>query len=185
MAAMREGIAARVVAAVLVLSSPVRADHAPGWLTSRAKPETTLAGITVGETTVGEVVRRFGKFQASKHLSEEQTETEYSWHLPRSVITVSTMHAPEIPPNEQTIIYVEARQREGTRSRVRTGAGVVVGSDFEALVRAYGPRYMTSWRKLSDESSTITFIFSNETELSAGFSDSGQIISLMLGESQE
>ena len=44
---------------------------------------------------------------------------------------------------------------------------------------------MTSWRKLSRESATVTFVFSNETELSAGFSDSGTIISFLLVESQE
>ena len=95
------------------------------------------------------------------------------------------MHPAGTERATQVIYAVEVRRRKRKQSSVRTGAGVPLGGNLDALVRAYGSRYMTSWRKLSPESATVTFVFSNETELSAGFSDSGTIISFLLVESQE
>jgi hypothetical protein len=167
------------------LAKPALTDHAPEWLLSKVQPETRLAGIAVGETTVAGAERRFGRAHTSRLVSEDGTETEYTWHLALSELRVTTMHPPRAPRENQVIYAIEVRQREGRQSKARTGAGVSVGTTLDALVDAYGTRYMTSWRNLSAESATVTFIFSNETELSAGFSDSGRIISLLLVESQE
>jgi hypothetical protein len=169
----------------LLLPASVWADHAPEWIMSTAEPEISLAEILVGETTIADAERRFGQPHTVKILSEDRTETEYVWRLPLSDLTVTTMHPAGTKRDSQTIYAVEVRQREGKQSRARTGAGVAVGADLDALIRAYGPRYMTSWRTLSSESLTVTFVFRNETELSVGFSDSGKINALLLVESRE
>jgi hypothetical protein len=177
---------ATLLAILLFLATSARPDHAPEWLVSPAVPETTLAGLSVDDdTTVADIERRFGKADAVKVVAEDGTETEYSWHLANSDLSVTTMHPAGAKQATQTIYTVQVVRREGKSSSVRTGAGVPLGANLDALVRAYGSRYMTSWRKLSSESATVTFVFSNETELSAGFSDSGTIISFLLVESQE
>ncbi|MBV9494281.1 MAG: hypothetical protein JOZ54_08540 [Acidobacteria bacterium] len=161
------------------------ADHAPEWLMSKAKPETTVAGIEVGVSTVADAEKLYGRTYKSKALVEDGTETEYVWQLPLSEIHVTTMHPRDRAVGKQIIYAVEIRQRAGKRSTARTGAGVMMGEDLDSLVRAYGARYMTRWRKLATESEVVTFIFSNETELSVGFSDEGTITSMLLVESQE
>lgn len=49
------------------------ADHASEWLMSTAQTETTLAGIVVGVTRVGEAVRRLGSLsQAGRYRSQSR-----------------------------------------------------------------------------------------------------------------
>ena len=174
-----------LVALICCCAWPVLSDHAPEWLVSLAEPETTLARIVVGETTVAQAEKLYGPADASKVVAEDGTETEYVWHLPLSELQATTIHPRNEAAGTQTIYAVEVRQRQGRRSNARTGAGVAIGADLDALIRAYGPRYMTSWSKGLGESGTVSFVFNNETELSAGFSDAGTITSLLLVESQE
>jgi hypothetical protein len=171
----------------LLLLAPVvtYSDHAPEWLMASVEPERSLARIRVGESTVGDAERLFGAPHRSKAVADDGTETEYTWDLPLSVIVVNTMHPLRTERAGQTIHAIEVRQKPGKRSSVRTGAGVGMGASLAALTRAYGCRYMTDWRNLSKESKTVTFIFGNETELSAGFSDSGEVVTLFLMESVE
>jgi hypothetical protein len=54
------------------------------------------------------------------------------------------------------------------------------------LIHAYGPVYTTSWRPSPLGSTTFTFLFSDETELSAGISShEGKIVALDLIASEE
>lgn len=175
---------AAVLIMLLLSALSASADHAPEWLMSKATPETTLAGLVAGKTTIAEVERRFGKAVAQS-VAEHGLETEYSWHLALSDLTVTTIHARGEKRATQIVHSITVRQREGKQSQARTGAGVQFGDTLDALLRAYGTRYLTSWRRLSPESATVTFVFENETELSAGFSDEGRIIVLFLLESPE
>jgi hypothetical protein len=90
-----------------------------------------------------------------------------------------------MPQAEQVIYKVEVCQNYGQRSKVATGAGVAMGSRLSDLLRAYGPRYLTRWRELSDVATTITFIFADGSGLAFGFSYEGRVIAISLDESTE
>lgn len=66
--------------------------------------------IVVGESTVADAERLFGKRHASKNLSEDGTETEYTWHLALSDVTVTTMHPAGENASTQIIDTVQVRQ---------------------------------------------------------------------------
>jgi hypothetical protein len=170
---------------VLIASAaPLRADHPPDWLVSRAKVEKSLAGIRVGKTTIAAASRLYGPFSARSFPSNPHG-TEYTWVRPASTIVAMTDHPPDMPQGEQVIYKVEVHQSYGQRSRVATGAGVSIGSKLPDLLRAYGPRYLTHWRDLSDVAATITFIFADGSELAFGFADEGQVIAISLEGSTE
>jgi hypothetical protein len=168
---------------LLILASAAWADHAPEWLISTASPDLTLAGFTVGASTVGDVVLKYGE-PTSADPSPEGYETEYNWTRNGYSITALTMHPLDAARDKQVVLTLEVRG-DWPEPNPSTGAGAALGSTLQDLVHLYGGVYMTHWRSISDESATVTFIFEDETELSFGFSRSGRVYAIRLAGSVE
>jgi hypothetical protein len=172
-----------VVAAVAMFALLARSDHAPEWLVSKAAPEMTLLGISVEGLTLADVESRLGHPQRS--TMQSPNEATHEWDLDGVTLWIATMFPEKHDGSAGEKVH--AIRVNGKRShRAATGAGVHLGDGLDRLVKVYGTRYQTAHVPyMSEESATIIFVFSDETELSAGFSDGGKIISLQLAASIE
>jgi hypothetical protein len=177
-----------VILAALLLSlvPAARADHAPEWQMSTRKPETALAGIRVGKDSIAEARKVLGQSTRSKDLPDFPGEAEYVWDKGGTQIVLGTGFDPEKRSPRDEIVYSVKVSGTKVPARYATKAGVKLGDDLRALIRAYGPVYTTSWRPSKPGSQTFTFLFSDETELSASLSSQeGKIVELDLIASQE
>jgi hypothetical protein len=147
---------------------------------STRKPETSLAGILVGKTSIDAVRKRLGNPTRFRDLPNFPGEAEYIWEQDGSKLKMGTMYDSEHRTAEGEIVYTVEVSGARASKRYATGAGIELGDNLAALIHAYGPVYLTSWRPRAPESPTFTFLFRDETELSAGFSDEGRIVSLSL-----
>jgi hypothetical protein len=176
-----------ILAAFLMSLAPaVQADHAPEWMMSTRKPETTLAGIHAGKTSIDRARKILGDPTSSKDLPDFPGEAEYAWERDGLRIVLGTLFNPEKrTPSEEIVYSVKLSGKKGP-ARYATGAGVKLGDSLKALIHAYGPVYSTSWRPSPLGSTVFTFIFSDETELSASLSSSeGKIAEIDLIASEE
>ncbi len=176
-----------ILAALLLSLVPAaRADHAPEWQMSTKRPETALAGIHVGKDSIAEARKVLGQPTHSKDLADFPGEAEYTWEKDGLRIVLGTAFDPEKRTPRDEIVYSVKVSGTKAPARYATKAGVKLGDDLRALIRAYGPVYTTSWRPSNPGSQTFTFIFSDETELSASLSSyEGKIVALDLIASQE
>lgn len=176
-----------IVPALLIFAvSLAWADHVAEWQMSTRKPETSLAGIRVGKTSIHEARKRLGEPTRAQDLTEEPVpenagkETEYIWERDGILVIVNTLHDSGNRTAGEEIVHGVTVSGARAPKGYKTGAGVELGDDLSALIRAYGPVYLTSWRPPTAEGTTYTFIFRDETELSAGLSEEGRIVSLAL-----
>ena len=176
-----------ILTALLASLAPaVWADHAPEWMMSTRKPETILAGIHAGKTSIDGARKLLGKPSSSKDLPDYPGEAEYTWEQAGGQIVLGTLFNPEKRTSGEEIVYSVKVSGTKAPARYATGAGVKLGDGLQALIHAYGPVYSTSWRPSTAEARTFTFIFSDETELSASLSSyEGKIVELDLIASEE
>lgn len=175
-----------LVVLLMSLVPTVRADHAPEWQMSTKKPETALAGIHAGKTSIDGARKILGQPTSSKDLPDDPGEAEYTWEQAGVRIVLGTLFNPEKRTPGEEIVY--SVRISGTRAPARysTGAGVKLGDTLRALIHAYGPVYSTSWRRATLGTTVFTFIFNDETELSASLSnEEGRIVGLDLIASEE
>jgi hypothetical protein len=176
-----------ILAALLTALAPAaRADHAPEWQMSTKKPETSLAGIRAGKTSIDGARKILGKPTRSQDLADEPGAADYTWEKDGLKIVLGTEFNPEKrTAKDETVYSVKVSGTKGA-ARYSTGAGVKLGDTLQTLIHAYGPVYTTSWRPSPLGSTTFTFLFSDETELSAGISTyEGKIVALDLIASEE
>jgi hypothetical protein len=168
--------------AVLMLSivAVSSADHAREWQMSTRKPEGSLAGIQVGKTSITAARKILGEPTRFRDLPDYPGEAEYVWERSGTQLTLGTQFDPANRTAQGEIVEsVELSGTTGSR-KYATGAGVKLGDGLQALIHAYGPVYLTSWRKPTLETTTFTFLFQDDTELSASLSDEGKIVSFLL-----
>jgi hypothetical protein len=174
----------KVAAVALLLFSAavtLRADHAPEWLLARRSTAPRVLRLVLDETTLREVIRRWGK-PASQKTDEKFPEfADYTWHTGGLTITVGTIFPPaKRSPDRELAHNVEIRGAAGNE-RVLTEHGLRLGDDLQTLVQTYGWRYLTSWRRTeAGESAAVTFLFQDESELTAWFDDDGRIVRLFV-----
>lgn len=176
-----------ILAALMVsIASVSWADHAPEWQMSTRKPETALAGIRAGKTSIDAARKILGKPTRSQDLPDDPGEAEYTWEQAGLQIVLGTSFNPEERTSDKEIVYSVKVSGTKAPARYATGAGVKLGDNLRTLIHAYGPVYSTSWRPSTPGSTTFTFIFSDETELSASLSHGeGKIVALDLIASEE
>lgn len=107
----RMHVARCVIFALLFASTfAARADHAPQWLVAPAEPETRLAGIVVGESTVADAERLFGKRHGLKEPVRGWNGDRIHVASALSDVTVTTMHPAGENASTQIIDTVQVRQ---------------------------------------------------------------------------
>jgi hypothetical protein len=171
---------ATITTLLILTVSASWADHAWEWQMSTKKPETSLAGIEAGKTSIAEAQKRLGKPTRFRDLPDFPGAAEYIWEREGSRLELGTLFDEEHrTPEGETVYSVKVSGAKATKM-YRTGAGIGLGDDLRTLIRAYGPVYQTSWRPPTPEKTTFTFLFRDETELSAGLSGEGRIVSIDL-----
>lgn len=172
---------ALIIPIVMSIAFAGWADHAPEWQMSTKKPETRLAGIQVGKTSIDAARKILGEPARFQDLPESPGEAEYVWEHSDVQVVLGTLYDPEHRSAKGEIVYSVKVSGARAPKGYTTGAGVKLGDDLRALIRAYGPVYSTSWRPSTLGTTTFTFIFEDETELSASLSyDEGKIVALDL-----
>ncbi len=145
--------------AFLVSIGPVagRADHAPEWQVSTRKPETILAGVHVGTTSIDGAKKLFGAPTRSQDLPDFPGAAEYVWEQPGLRVELGTFYNPEHRTGKEEVVYSVSVSGAKAPVKYSTGGGIKIGDDLRALIRAYGPVYLTSWRPPTVESTTFSF----------------------------
>lgn len=180
----------RPVSTLLVLASllwgPATADHAPEWLHSSRSSAPLVLKLKLGEASLRQAIARLGKPHSKQDLEKFPGESEYVWKLDGLTVTATTQYPPKQRSPDREIVYTIEIAGGAESDRVLTEHGLRMGSGLRELVQTYGWRYMTGWRRPVDrEAAVITFIFKDESELSAALSDEGTLVRLFVAASVE
>lgn len=162
------------------------ADHAPEWLHASRSSAPRVLNLKPGEVSLRQAIARLGKPQSQRDIDGFTGESEYVWKRTDVTITATTMYPPKRRSADREVIYAIEITANGESHRVLTEHGLRMGSDLRELVQTYGWRYLTGWRRPIDkEAGVVTFIFQDESELSASFTDSGVLVRLFVAASNE
>jgi hypothetical protein len=162
------------------------ADHAPEWLHASRSSAPQVLNLRPGAVSLRQAIVRFGKPRSQQEVAGFPGESQYVWDLADVTVTVTTMYPPEKRSPDREVIYAIEITDIGESHRVLTEHGLRMGSDLRALVQTYGWRYLTGWRPpLNKEAGVVTFIFQDESELSASFTDRGALVRLFVRASNE
>jgi hypothetical protein len=165
---------------MMLIAAVSSADHVPEWQMSTRKPEGSLAGIQVGKTSIAAARKILGEPARFRDLPDFPGQAEYIWERSGAQLTLDTeFDSTNRTAQGEIVDSVKLSGVTGPR-KYATGAGVKLGDDIQALIHAYGPVYLTSLREKTLETTTFTFIFQDETELSASLSEEGKIVAFLL-----
>ena len=176
-----------VVAAVLVFAARVAwADHCPEDRTASAAPETSLAGVDVIRDKVPDVLARLGKPTSHKEGREADYPVgsgwaDYEWKYSRATVSMSTEFYTS--DTGARVEAVELIQMSGTSSRAPlcTGKGLRLGDEVKRVLALYGTTYVegtVNGPELGKR--TMTYCFSDETELSIGLTADSHVVAMWL-----
>lgn len=168
------------------LSATLAADHPPDWLVSKRSTAPDVLKIRLGTTSIKTTINRFGEPLSRRDLKDFPGEAKYLWEFQGLRIRATTMFPPHHRTASNEMVYALEITSSSDMTRPLTSDGVRLGDDLEALVSTYGWRYLTDWRRPErSESKTITFIFRDDSEVSASFSDAGKLVRLFVRASIE
>jgi hypothetical protein len=130
-------------------------DRLPKSKLAQGKEETKLAGVKVYETSIQQVLHRFGKptqqrevFPATQDVAGER---QYMWRKRNVTLTIETQFLPKSGEYVSSIIV------EGTDGTLgKTGRGLRLGDDYRAVRRIYGDHYARNGRHISVQWKTTT-----------------------------
>ena len=176
-----------LAAAVLVFAARVAsADHCPEARTTNAPPETSLAGVDFGRDKLPDVVARLGKPTNHKEGRDDSDPagsgwSEYEWKQRKVTVSVSTEFY--TADTGGRVEAVEVIQLSGAASRVDlgTGRGLRLGDDLNRVVAVYGATYVegtVNGPQLGKQ--TMTYCFSDDTELSVGLDPNHRVVAIRL-----
>lgn len=122
--------------ATLLSLTPAMADHLPPKLLARGTPERTLAGVTLGRTTLTQIIRTYGSPTRRLKVPNNPRWSGYIWETPNGRLEIGVEDGPE----EASIgsVYVDGNGRNPTGV---TGAGLKLGDNLVALKKIYGDRF--------------------------------------------
>ena len=162
---------------LLASGTPLRADHPPPWLVSKRAILPSILGLSLGHSSLRAACAILGQPNAKHDLTNFPGEAEYVWKLERLTVTGTTMYASANRTRDTETLY--AVEILGSGARRLTSDDIRIGSSFAAVVNAFGCKYLTDWRPPKrNEAKVITFIFQDDSELSAAFDDRGALVRL-------
>ncbi|HEY0158951.1 MAG TPA: hypothetical protein VGF28_16825 [Thermoanaerobaculia bacterium] len=175
-------LAAACLLLLLFRPAPATADHAPEWLLAKRSTVPRILGMSVDDVTLADVIRRFGKPTSRQSDPKFPQEALYTWRSGELTVRASTVFPPTSrSPKTEQVTTIEVAGPAASRATL-TEHGLRLGDDLRMLVNTYGWRYQTGWRRPQErESAAVTFIFQDESELTAGFDDDGKLVRLYIG----
>ena|GEM_PF-4379027 len=175
----------------ITVVSPCFADHCPEALIAQGVPEHGLSGIDLVTGTLQQVRSRFGAPTETREGTDPQDPPGsgyvlYKWKVRDAVLTVDTgFYHDKAGRRVETLV---AATLAGTQRdpQLGTSRGLRLGDTWGHARRLYGGRFVNgtvNGPKVGPK--TVTFCFSDETELEIGLGPNGRIIGLRLAPSQE
>ena len=171
---------------MMCLTTGVLADHCPEDKLTSGEPEHVLVNISIKHDTIQSVFANLGtptKRKEGRHSNDPAGSgwAEYTWKRPDYTITVSTeFHTTDSVTRVEVLEIVTLSGEPATQVR-GTGRGLRLGDEFARATDLYGTTYVAgtvTGPQLADR--TITYCFSDNTELSMGFDDAGRLVSMRL-----
>lgn len=165
-----------------VLAMPSLADHLPPNLISRTAPERTLGFITLEQTTVGDLVKRYGKPEVKSYPDDgdaSRGERSYDWQLADCRLSVGTWFQ---PGKETAVTSVEVWGGKASHE-CSTGNGLSLGASMADLRRIYG-RFQQG-RKSTDQSLYALVEFRDESQADIDFDHADKVNHIQLRTSVE
>jgi hypothetical protein len=178
------GLAAFAVTACLWTAVP--ADHCPEERIAAGDPETSLAGVDLEEDTFEAVRARLGA--PAKHDEGRQADdppgsgwATYEWKRGRATIKLDAEFYTSGSGTKVVGMETVTVSGEASDQVPGTGRGVKLGDGLDRVKQIYGAKYVegtVNGPKLGQR--TITYCFSDETELTLGFDKAGHVVALSL-----
>jgi hypothetical protein len=168
------------------LSTPALADHCPEEKIAAGDPETSLAGVNLEEGTFDDVSARLGppaKHNEGRHPDDPSGSGWATYEWKRGGATIKMDAEFFTSASGTRVVGMDAVTVSGEASEQvpGTGRGVKLGDGLDRVKQIYGPKYVegtVNGPKLGQR--TITYCFSDETELSLGFDKAGHVVALRL-----
>lgn len=122
-----------------VFTGAARADHLSEHLLARGAPEKQLAGIHLEQSTIADVIKKYGKpSKIEKQPAPSQFEiVDYYWDLAQSRLHVLVMFM----GCTESISLIEVEDSRSSKKFAGTGRGLKIGDRLSDLRRIYGKRY--------------------------------------------
>jgi hypothetical protein len=132
-------------------------------------PETSLAGIELGHTTIADIEKMYGKANV---VSNAGGTTLFQWQRLTVALTIATQFDPKNPSDPSGTVISVAVQGEGDNKPIsRTGRGLKLGAKVSDVKKIYG---------VEANSGTTTLNWPNGTTLSVRLADNQKIDRLEL-----
>lgn len=188
---MSGSIRATLVAVCLLLRAVhARADHCPEEATATVDPERSLAGIGFERGGFAAVRSRLGPPTSVEYFDADGParglgEARYVWQLKSVRLEVVAAAYEEAGKRIETAGSVLIEGTKGN-NRLRTGRGLGLGDTLMRAEELYGSTFIegsVSGPEFSRD--TVTFCFSNQTELSVGLSAEQVVTAIWLAPSAE
>lgn len=164
------------------LAAPSMADHLPPSLISHASPERILGIVTLEQTTIGDLVKRYGKPEIKNYpegRDAKRGERSYYWQLADCRLSVGTWFQPGI---ESAVTSVEVWGGEASHE-CSTGEGLSLGASMPNLQKIYG--HFQQGRKSTDHTLYALVEFRDGTQADVDFDHADRVNHIQLRTSVE
>jgi hypothetical protein len=182
-AAIRLGVALGVMACAW---NVLQADHCPEEKIAAGDPETSLAGVNLEEDTFEDVRTRLGppaKQNEGRQADDPPGSGWATYEWKRGRVTIKLDGEFYTSGSGSRVVGMEAVTLSGEAGDPTpgTGRGLKLGDGVERVKQLYGAKFVEggmSGSKLGQR--TITYCFSDGTELAVGFDKSGRVTAVRL-----